>query len=349
MTTTTFTQYLLEGCGEEGHDFARILAAVAVAVKRTATVISKGGMILDAASGGVQDPSRLGRNARRQARLLLLDEAAGVEQLAAVSFAGVDSIEDLGRSSARYLLTAEPLHRSASLGDNQPTGLVFSILERVPGQPCTAADFLQPGRRMVCAGIAVYGPITMLILTTGQGVSAFTHDRESGDLVLTGADLQVLAESPGFAINASEEQYWPAAVKRYVDECVRGSDGPRGRDFVMRWNASAVLGVYRILLNGGLFLVPRTSRPDGAWGVPLIHNAAPLAWIMEQAGGGATTGRLPILDVQPASLTERSALICGTAGEVSRIITYFEEADSHDPALPSYPLFGTRSLFKQEG
>lgn len=351
MASQTFTQYLLDVARRGDHDYSHILSAVAVSVKLTAAAVSRGPLLLESATPSPgRDPAAVNRAVRRLATRILLDQAGSLEQLAAVSIAGLpDPLMTTHAGEGRYLLLVEALHGSVNLHENQPVGLAFSVLERPSsGAPCTPTDFLQPGSRQLCGGMALYGPSTVLVLTTGRGVDAFTLDRDVGNFVLTDSEMRIPASSNTFAINASQALHWPAAVKRYVDECVQGADGPRGRDFVMRWNASAVIGVFRFLLNGGVFLVPDTGRRLGLWGVPLLHNAAPLAWLTEQAGGAATTGTERVLDVVPTSLTARIPLICGSADEVTRIERYYREHTSGLDAEPSYPLFHNRTLFVEQ-
>lgn len=346
MAPRTFTQYLLDLHDAPDHDHAHILSAVAVSVKLTAAMVSRGPLALgDVDHQG--EHATMHRGLRRLATRILLERAAGIEQLAAVSIAGDPSIHLISRSPrARYLLLFEALHGSVSLCENQTVGLAFSVLERPEGAGvCTEADFLQPGSRQVAAGIGLYGPRTLLVLTTGRGVDGFTLDRDVGNFVLTDTGLTIPATSSTFAINPSDSRHWPAPTKRYVDECLRGSDGPRGRDFTMRWNASAVIGAFRILVNGGLFMAPDTGRRVGLWGMPLMHNAAPLAFLAEQAGGGATTGVQRMLDVVPTSLTHRVPVFLGAADEVARVERYFDEHERGLDEGSSYPLFHNRTLF----
>ncbi|MHA6513459.1 class 1 fructose-bisphosphatase [Tessaracoccus sp. Z1128] len=348
MAPRTFTQYLLDlhDSGDDGH--AHILSAIAVSVKLTAAMVSRGQLALGAlAQQGQGEHGALHRGLRRLATRILLEQVAGIEQLAAVSIAGDPSIHPIsGSPRGRYLLLFEALHGSVNLCENQTVGLAFSILERPEGVgACAESDFLQPGSRQMAAGIGLYGPSTVLVLTTGRGADRFTLDRDVGNFVLTDARMTIPGLSDSFAINPSDARHWPAPTKRYVDECLRGADGPRGRDFRMRWNASAVIGAFRILVNGGLFMVPDTGRRTGLWGMPLMHNAAPLAFLAEQAGGAATTATQRILDVVPTSLTQRLPIFLGEAGEVARVERYFAEHEQGLDEGASYPLFHNRTLF----
>jgi fructose-1,6-bisphosphatase I/sedoheptulose-1,7-bisphosphatase len=208
--------------------------------------------------------------------------------------------------------------------------------------PC-AQDFLQPGSAQVCAGYAIYGPSTMLVLTTGNGVNGFTLDREIGEFMLTHPDLRMPEETAEFAINASNSRYWEPAIKRYVNECLAGRNGPRGRDFNMRWIASLVAETHRILMRGGVFMYPwdrkDITKPDS---LPLLCKANPIGFIIEQAGGRASTGIIPILDVLPDSLHQRTSFVFGARAEVERIERYHRD---HNDFEFEAPLFGTRGLY----
>ena len=206
------------------------------------------------------------------------------------------------------------------------------------------ADFLQPGTRQVAAGYALYGPTTMLVLTVGSGVNGFTLDPNLGEFMLTHPQLQVPVDTQEFAINASNSRFWEAPVKRYVDECLAGAVGTRGKDFNMRWIASMVAEAHRILMRGGVFLYPRDTKDAARPGrLRLLYEANPIGFIMEQAGGRASTGCIPVLEVQPESLHQRIGLVFGSKHEVERIERYHAEPVHIEL---DNPLFHDRSLFR---
>ena len=244
----------------------------------------------------------------------------------------------------KYLLLFDPLDGSSNIDVNVSVGSIFSVLRAAtPGEDAKPEDFLQPGTEQVCAGYAIYGPSTMLVLTLGSGTHAFTLEPMLGEWVLSHRNLKVPEKTREFAINASNSRFWEPAVKRYVDECMAGSTGPRGVDFNMRWIASLVAETHRILMRGGVFMYPRDNKdPTRNGRLRLLYEANPISMLIEQAGGRATTGRTRILEVKPDSLHQRIGFIFGSAEEVSRIEGYHA-----DEPLDSYksPLFGRRGLF----
>jgi fructose-1,6-bisphosphatase I/sedoheptulose-1,7-bisphosphatase len=236
----------------------------------------------------------------------------------------------------QYLLAVDPLDGSSNIEVNAPVGSIFSVLR--------APDFLQPGTRQVCAGYAIYGPSTMLVLTLGRGTHGFTLDREIGEFVLTHPALAIPADTGEFAINASNARFWEPAVKRYVDECLAGRNGPRGRDFNMRWIASLVADAHRILMRGGVYLYPRDERDATRNGrLRLLYEANPIAMVIEQAGGRASTGGERVLEAAPQGLHQRTGLIFGAASEVERLELYHR---SHNRHAYDAPLFAARGLFR---
>ncbi len=226
-----------------------------------------------------------------------------------------------------YLLLFDPLDGSSNIDVNVSIGTIFSVLKAPEGMKNpTEADFLQPGSSQVAAGYAAYGPQTMLILTTGNGVQGFTLDRERGAWVMTDDAMQIPVDTSEFCINASNMRHWQPPVKRYVDEMLAGTTGPRERDFNMRWIASMVADVHRILVRGGVFMYPADARDLEKPGkLRLMYEANPMAFLVEQAGGIATDGYQRIMDIQPAKLHERVAVFMGSKNEVERVTSYHKE------------------------
>jgi len=252
----------------------------------------------------------------------------------------------------KYLLVFDPLDGSSNIDVNVSMGSIFSVL-RAPAEVAsghrklTVDDFLQPGTEQVAAGYAIYGPTTMFMLTVGSGVHGFTLDPNLGEFKLTHPDVMVPTETQEFAINASNSRFWEPPVKRYVDECLAGKTGPRGKDFNMRWIASMVAEAHRILMRGGVFLYPRdTKDPSTPGRLRLLYEANPIGLIMEQAGGRASTGRGPVLQVQPQGLHQPIGLVFGSKMEVQRIEQYHDEPLPLKRADFETPLFTERSLFR---
>ncbi len=259
--------------------------------------------------------------------------------------------ESLGRwrQHARLQVHHDPLDGSSNIDVDVSVGSIFSIL-RAPqdvvdsGRDVAEADFLQPGATQVAAGYALYGPTTMFVLTVGNGVAGFTLNPNLGEFVLTHNKITVPVDTQEFAINSSNSRFWEPPVKRYVDECLAGKTGPRGKDFNTRWIASMVAEAHRILMRGGVFLYPRdTKEPSKNGRLRLLYEANPIGYVMEQAGGRASTGRQPMLGVKPTALHQRIGLIFGSKNEVERIERYHHEPATRDAGTP---LFAERSLFR---
>jgi fructose-1,6-bisphosphatase I / sedoheptulose-1,7-bisphosphatase len=255
----------------------------------------------------------------------------------------------LGHPRGKYLLVFDPLDGSGNIDVNVSVGSIFSIL-RAPrdvidsGRDVVAADFLQPGATQVAAGYALYGPTTMFVLSVGNGVAGFTLDPNLGEFMLTHPGIRIPEDTSEFAINTSNSRFWEPPIKRYVDECLAGRPGPRGKDFNMRWIASMVAEAHRILMRGGVFMYPRDTKDASKAGrLRLLYEASPIAFIIEQAGGRASTGRQPILGVAPSSLHQRIGLVFGSRNEVERIERYHLDPATRTPANP---LFAARSLFR---
>jgi fructose-1,6-bisphosphatase I len=223
-----------------------------------------------------------------------------------------------------YLLMFDPLDGSSNIEVNVSIGTIFSVLKKVdPSKGVSEDDFLQPGTQQVAAGYCVYGPQTTLVLTVGDGVAMFTLDREQGSFVLTQENVKIPADTKEFAINMSNMRHWDEPVKRYIDECLQGEEGPRGKNFNMRWIASMVADVHRILTRGGVFMYPWDKREPGKAGkLRLMYEANPMSWLIEQAGGSATNGLQRILEIQPTQLHQRVSVVLGSKNEVERVTSY---------------------------
>jgi fructose-1,6-bisphosphatase I len=224
----------------------------------------------------------------------------------------------------KYLIAFDPLDGSGNIEVNLSIGTIFSVLKAPEGKKeITAEDFMQKGKDQVAAGFCIYGPTTILILTTGQGVNGFTLDRNIGEFVLTHPNIRVPEDTKEFAINMSNHRFWEEPVRRYVDECIQGTAGGREKDFNMRWLASMVAEVYRVLMRGGLFTYPIDDKIKSKGGrLRLLYEANPMGFIVEQAGGIASTGRERILDIQPTDVHQRVPVILGSKNEVERLESY---------------------------
>ncbi len=332
---TTLTSYILSKQRDiEGASgtFTGLLNDIAVACKRISDLVNKGDLI--GVLGAVDSENVQGE---QQKKLDVISNDLMIEALqhnghvAALASEEMDSVWHLppGRPRGRYLLLCDPLDGSSNIDVNVSVGTIFSILRAPQGveNPDEAA-FLRPGTEQVAAGYCLYGPSTLLVLTTGQGVSMFTLNRDFGEFLLTREHVRIPEETGEFAINASNQRHWDAAVKRYISECLAGSDGPRGKNFNMRWVASMVAEVHRILTRGGVFLYPCDARlrATGKTGkLRLMYEANPMAFIVEQAGGAASTGEQRILEVLPETLHQRIPVILGSRREVERLSSYHLE------------------------
>ncbi len=249
-------------------------------------------------------------------------------------------------SKGDYLLVFDPVDGSSNFDVNVTVGSIFSIL-RSTSTEVDADTFLQAGKEQVAAGFALYGPASMIVLTLGEGVFGFTLDPQMGVYTLTHPFMTIPNNAHEFAINASNERFWEPPVRCYVAECVQGKSGPRGADFNMRWIASLVAEVYRILIRGGVFMYPRDKRePLNPGRLRLLYEANPMAMIIEQAGGLASTGRERILDIVPSAIHQKVPLILGSACEVERVCSYHATYDRGEALTFATPLFNQRSLLR---
>ncbi len=330
----SLTQYLVEQQREHGHISAELrllIEVVARACKAIAIAVNKGalGEVLGSAqTENVQGEVQKKLDIISNEVLIEANEWGG--HLAAMASEEMDSIHLVPNRypQGEYLLLFDPLDGSSNIDVNVSIGTIFSVLRKVGHhRGVSEQDFLQAGRAQAAAGYCVYGPQTMLVLTVGEGVAMFTLDRELGSWVLTADQVQIPADTKEFAINMSNRRHWDAPVTRYIDECLAGKEGPRGKDFNMRWVASMVADVHRILSRGGIFLYPWDRRePDKPGKLRLLYEANPMSFIVEQAGGSASNGRQRILDIVPGKLHERVSVVLGSRNEVERVTQYHAEA-----------------------
>lgn len=308
-------------------DFTGLISDIIMACKRIARDVGKGELIGVLGSAGSENVQ-----GETQKKLDIITNEIFIEStewgghLAAMASEEMDDVYAIPATYPRgkYLLVFDPLDGSSNIDVNISVGTIFSILRAPKGvRNSSAADFLQPGVAQVCAGYALYGPATMLVVTTGHGVNGFTLDHDIGEFILTHPNMKIPADTLEFAINSSNERFWEEPVQRYVEECVAGKAGPRGVNFNMRWVASMVAEVHRILTRGGVFLYPRdTKDPSKPGKLRLLYEANPMSFIVEQAGGVASSGYERIMEIKPSNLHQRVPVILGSKNEVDRIVRY---------------------------
>ena len=334
MKRISLTQHLIEQQREHNTipaELRLLIEVVARACKTISHAVGKGalGDVLGTAhSENVQGEVQKKLDVISNEILLEANEWGG--HLAAMASEEMETIHPIPNRypMGEYMLLFDPLDGSSNIDVNVSIGTIFSVLKAPDGMTIPQEkDFLQPGTRQVVAGYAVYGPQTVLVLSTGNGVHCFTLDREMGSWVLTQRDMQIPAQTREYAINASNVRHWHAPVTRYVAELQEGADGVRGKDFNMRWVASMVADVHRILNRGGIFMYPADKRePDKPGKLRLMYEANPMAFLVEQAGGAATDGKQRILDIQPEKLHQRVPVFLGSKEEVERVTQYHRDA-----------------------
>jgi fructose-1,6-bisphosphatase I len=332
MRRVTLSQFLVARQRDKNlinADLRLLLETIARACKAISTRVSKGALADghgNAGTSNIQGEVQKKLDVLSNEILLEANEWGG--NLAALASEEMDDPRPIPTHYPRgeYLLLFDPLDGSSNIDVNISVGTIFSVL-RCPkladGKYCEPDEkaFLQPGRTQVAAGFAVYGPTTLFVLTVGDGAHGFTLDRESFTFVLTHPNIRIPPDTEEFAINVSNQRRWEPPVRRYIDECLAGKDGPRGKDFNMRWVASMVADVFRVLSRGGIFMYPRDAKnKDGR--LRLMYEANPMALIVEQAGGAATDGRTRILDIQPKALHQRVAVVLGSKNEVDKVASY---------------------------
>ena len=330
----TLARYLTEEQRNKGvitGDLKLLIDIVSRACQAISIAIGKGGLggvLGEAGSDNVQGEAQKKLDVLSNDILLDANEWGG--HLAAMASEEMDLPHLVPHRfpKGEYLLTFDPLDGSSNIDVNVSIGTIFSVLKCPDGADLSTPEaaeqaFLQPGTTQVAAGYAVYGPTTLLVLTVGDGVVVFTLDREQGQFILTQENVQIPADTKEFAINMSNQRFWEAPIQRYVAEMQAGKEGPLGKDYNMRWVASMVADVHRIMTRGGIFMYPMDSKhKDKGAKQRLMYEANPMAFLVEQAGGAATTGRRRILDIQPDSLHQRVPVILGSKNEVERVTGY---------------------------
>lgn len=328
----SLTRYLVEQQRVDGlipSQLRLLLEVVARACKSISQAVNKGalgGVLGSADSENVQGEVQKKLDIIANEVLIEANEWGG--HLAAMASEEMDGIYVVPNRypQGEYLLLFDPLDGSSNIDINVSIGTIFSVLKKPEGdRGVEEKDFLQAGCQQVAAGYCVYGPQTTLVLTVGDGVAMFTLDREQGSFILTQEKMRIPEDTKEFAINMSNMRHWDAPVRRYVDECLQGREGPRGKDFNMRWIASMVADVHRIMTRGGVFMYPWDKRePNKPGKLRLLYEANPMGWLVEQAGGAATNGKQRILDIQPGQLHERVSVMLGSKNEVERVTSYHQ-------------------------
>jgi fructose-1,6-bisphosphatase I len=325
----TLTQFLIEqqrGLPDASGTFTLLLSNILTACKEISHIVNRGDLI--GALGSAESENVQGEVQKKLDIItndIMIRALNWTGQLAGMASEEEDHIIPIPGQypKGKYLVLFDPLDGSSNIDINMTVGTIFSILRSREGVDAELADFLQKGTEQVCAGFVLYGPSTMMVLTTGHGVNGFTLDQDVGEFILTHRNMTIPEDTKEFAINMSNQRFWEPPVQRYVTECVQGTDGPRQKDFNMRWIASMVAEVYRILTRGGVFMYPYDNRdPSKPGRLRLMYEANPMGFIVEQAGGACSTGRQRIMDIKPEGLHQRVPVVLGAKNEVERIVDY---------------------------
>lgn len=330
---TNLSQFIIEqqrANSQSADDLSGLMNDIASACKKISHLVNRSGII---GIGGAAESENVQGEVQKELDIItndvMVDHLNWTGHFAAMASEEIEEIIQIPADlpKGKYLISFDPLDGSSNIDINLSVGTIFSILRCPEGttEP-TVEDFKQKGTEQVCAGFCVYGPTTMMILTTGNGVDGFTLDQDVGEFILTHPQMTIPEDTAEFAINMSNQRFWEPPVQRYIDECIKGVDGGREKNFNMRWVASMVAEVYRVLTRGGVFLYPLDNKPTTQGGkLRLMYEASPMAFIVEQAGGVCSTGRERILDIIPEGVHQRVPVILGSKNEVERIISYYQE------------------------
>jgi len=326
----SITQFIIEQQrinSDSTGEMTGLLNDIASACKKISHIVNRSGIM---GVGGVAESENIQGEVQKKLDIITNDVMVNaLNWTGHLSGMASEEIEEIiqipdNMPKGKYLITFDPLDGSSNIDINLSVGTIFSILhcQESVDNP-TAKDFMQKGTDQVCAGFCVYGPTTMMILTTGNGVNGFTLDRDVGEFILTHPKMTIPEDTAEFAINMSNQRFWEAPVRRYVDECIQGTDKEREKNFNMRWTASMVAEVYRILIRGGIFMYPLDNKPTTNGGkLRLMYEASPMSFIVEQAGGVSSTGYQRIMDIQAQDIHQRVPVILGSKNEVERVISY---------------------------
>ena len=338
-TRKTITHFILEEQRRVGGSgiFTSLLHEIITACKMISSQVGRGALV--GTHGNLETQNVQGETQKMLdviSNEVFLHENEMSGNFAAMASEEMDDVYQIPSKypKGNYLLVFDPLDGSSNVGVNVSVGTIFSILRCPAGvtEP-TKEDFLQPGTEQVCAGYALYGSSTTLVLSTGRGVNGFTLDRNIGSFVLTHPNMRVPEDTKEYAINSSRSRFWEPPVKRYVDEVQMGKDGPNGVNYTLRWVASMVADVHRILSRGGVFMYPMDSDNKSKGGkLRLLYEANPMAFLVEQAGGMAITGRQRIMEVQPTGLHQRISVMLGSKNDIEKILRYHQEYDAQNAA-----------------
>ena len=327
----SLTQFIIEqqrGLPDASGTFSMLLSNIVTACKEISHLVNRGNLV--GVLGSDESKNVQGEVQKKLDVItndIMVNALNWTGHLAGMASEEVDDIIAIPAQypKGKYLALFDPLDGSSNIDVNLTVGTIFSILRCREGVDPVVEDFLRKGSEQVCAGFVLYGPSTMMVLTTGHGVNGFTLDQDIGEFILTHPSMKIPEETSEFAINMSNQRFWEPPVKRYIEECLQGAEGPREKNFNMRWIASLVAEVYRILTRGGVFLYPYDLRDLSKSGrLRIMYEANPMAFIIEQAGGACSTGRERILDIKPSHIHQRVPLILGSKREVERIVAYHE-------------------------
>ena len=328
MSTHIHLEQYLKTAKPKGNSIPAGLQELLLAVAHTCTTLSNEvaqgaliGLLGSAGTGNVQ--GEVQQKLDVIANDLLIEGVQGCTALAGLASEEMELPMPV-QGTGNYLLLFDPLDGSSNIDVNVSIGTIFSVLQKQnPTAALQNSDFLLSGRHQAAAGYVVYGPQTTMALTLGDGVVMFTLDKTIGQFILIKDRVEISPATKEFAINMSNMRHWAQPVRRYVQECLEGATGVRKKDFNMRWIASMVADVHRVLSRGGVFMYPWDQRePNKPGKLRLMYEANPMSFLVEQAGGASTNGKQVIMDIEPQDLHERVSVMLGSKEEVERLQSY---------------------------